>query len=178
MKNVIKIWSKILCNSESKLFLKTKELDDQTLKKIFKNYFLENGVKEDQLIFEESSDRVELLSRYNLIDLALDPFPYNGGTTSLECSWMCVPVLTKKGNNFLSKCGESLNMSLGLAELIAKDDEEYISKAINYSKNLTRVQQIKEYLVKNRNDFKIFNSQNFADELSNSFKEMISLNKS
>jgi predicted O-linked N-acetylglucosamine transferase (SPINDLY family) len=81
-------------------------------------------------------------------------------------------------NNFLSKCGESLNMSLGLAELIAKDDEEYISKAINYSKNLTRVQQIKEYLVKNRNDFKIFNSQNFADELSNSFKEMISLNKS
>ena len=177
-KHVIKIWSKILCNSESKLFLKTKELDDQALKKIFKNYFLENGVKEDQLIFEDSSDRAELLSRYNLIDLALDPFPYNGGTTSLECSWMCVPVLTKKGKNFLSKCGESLNMSLGLAELIAKDDEEYISKAINYSKNLTRVQQIKEYLVKNRNDFKIFNSQNFADELSNSFKEMLSLNKS
>jgi predicted O-linked N-acetylglucosamine transferase (SPINDLY family) len=176
-KNVIKVWSKILCNSNSKLFLKTKELDDPFLKKIFKGYFLENGVKEDQLIFEESSDRVELLNRYNLIDLALDPFPYNGGTTSLECTWMCVPVLTKKGKSFLSKCGESINTSLNLGELIAKDDEEYISKAVNYSKNLNRVQEIKEYLVKNRNNIKIFNSKNFADELSNSFKSMLSLNK-
>jgi predicted O-linked N-acetylglucosamine transferase (SPINDLY family) len=176
-KNVIKIWSKILCNSNAKLFLKTKELDDQFLKKTFKDYFLENGVKEDQLIFEDSSDRDELLNRYNLIDLALDPFPYNGGTTSLECTWMCVPFLTKKGKNFLSKCGESINMSLGLPELVAKDDEEYIFKAINYSKNLTRVQEMKEYLVKNRNNFNIFNSKNFADELSNSFKSMLSLNR-
>jgi glycosyltransferase involved in cell wall biosynthesis len=106
-KHVIKIWSKILCNSESKLFLKTKELDDQTLKKIFKNYFLENGVKEDQLIFEESSDRVELLSRYNLIDLALDlniseNINWNGKVTNVNdvLKNINVFVLTSKYEGF------------------------------------------------------------------------------
>ena len=177
-KTVIDIWSKILCNSNSKLFLKTKELENDVFRERFKGYFLINGVKEEQLIFEGFSDRYELLKKYNSIDLALDPFPYNGGTTSLECSWMCVPILTKKGKSFLSKCGESINLSLGLEELIANDADEYILKAINYSKDINKIQKIKEYLIKNRNNFKLFNGKDFADELSNSFKAMLSLNKS
>ena len=177
-KTLINIWSKILCNSNSKLLLKTKELDDDIFRERFKSYFLANGVKEEQLIFEGFSDRYELLKKYNSIDLALDPFPYNGGTTSLECAWMCVPILTKKGKSFLSKCGESINLSLGLEELIANDTDEYILKAINYSKDINKIQKIKEYLIKNRNNFKLFNGKDFADELSNSFKAMLSLNKS
>ena len=134
---------------------------------------MQNGVDDNQLILEGASDRSTLLKKYNMIDLALDPFPYNGGTTSLECSWMCVPILTKKGDRFLSKCGESINKSLGLNEFIANDNEEYISKAINYSKNLKDLQKIKEYLIQNRSKFKIFNSQDFADELGDSFKKML-----
>lgn len=177
-KTIINVWSKILCNSNSKLFLKTKELDDNIFRERFKNYFLKNGVKEEQLILEGFSDRHEFLKKYNSIDLALDPFPYNGGTTSLECSWMCVPILTKKGKSFLSKCGESINLSLGLEELIANDIDDYIFKAISYSKDTNKIQKIKEYLIRNRNNFKLFNGKDFADELCNSFKAMLSLNKS
>jgi predicted O-linked N-acetylglucosamine transferase (SPINDLY family) len=73
----------------------------------------------------------------------------------------------------LSKCGESINKSLGLTECIAKNNEEYVSIAINYSKNLKSLQKVKEYLIQNRSKFKIFNSQDFADELGNSFKKML-----
>ena len=172
-KEVINIWSRILMHSNGKLFLKTNEFDNEGFREKIKDSFLQNGVDDNQLILEGSSDRSILLKKYNMIDLALDPFPYNGGTTSLECSWMCVPILTKKGDRFLSKCGESINKSLGLNEFIANDNEEYISKAINYSKNLKGLQKVKEYLIQNRSKFKIFNSQDFADELGNSFKKML-----
>jgi len=172
-KEVINIWSRILIHTKGKLFLKTKEFDIEGFREKIKHNFLRNDVNDDQLILEGFSDRNTLLKKYNMIDLALDPFPYNGGTTSLECSWMCVPILTKKGDRFLSKCGESINKSLGLTECIAKNNEEYVSIAINYSKNLKNLQKVKEYLIQNRSKFKIFNSQDFADELGNSFKKML-----
>ena len=172
-KEVINIWSRILINTNGKLLIKTKELDHEGFREKIKDNFLQNGVDNNQLILEGFSDRNALLKKYNMIDLALDTFPYNGGTTSLECSWMCVPILTKNGDRFLSKCGESINKSLGLNEFIAKDNEEYITKAINYSKNLKSLQKVKEYLIQNRSKFKIFNSQDFADELGDSFKKML-----
>ena len=172
-KEVIKIWSRILLHTKGKLFLKTKEFDIEGFREKIKLSFLQNGVNDNQLILEGFSDRNTLLKKYNMIDLALDPFPYNGGTTSLECSWMCVPILTKVGDRFLSKCGESINKSLRLTECIAKNNEEYVSIAINYSKNLKNLQKVKEYLIQNRSKFKIFNSQDFADELGNSFKKML-----
>lgn len=172
-KEIIKIWSKILINTNGKLLIKTKELDHKDFRDKIKNNFFLNGVNDNQLILEGFSDRGELLKKYNMIDLALDTFPYNGGTTSLECSWMCVPILTKIGDRFLSKCGESINKSLSLNELIANNNEEYISKAINYSRNIKSLQKVKEYLIQNRSKFKIFNSQDFANELANSFKKML-----
>ena len=172
-KEVINIWSRILINTNGKLLIKTKELDHDGFREKIKDNFLQNGVDNNQLILEGFSERSILLKKYNMIDLALDTFPYNGGTTSLECSWMCVPILAKVGDRFLSKCGESVNKSLGLEELIAKNNEEYVSIAINYSRNLKSLQRVKEYLIQNRSKFKIFNSQDFADELGNSFKKML-----
>ena len=172
-KEVINIWSRILINTNGKLFIKTKELDYEGFKEKIKDNFLQNGVADNQLILEGFSERNILLKKYNMIDLALDTFPYNGGTTSLECSWMCVPLLAKVGDRFVSKCGESVNKSLGLAQLIAKNSDEYVSIATNYSKNLKSLQKVKEYLIQNRSKFKIFNSKDFADELGNSFKKML-----
>ena len=59
-------------------------------------------------------------------DIALDTFPYNGVTTSFEAIWMGAPILTMKGFNFNSRCGESINYNIGLPELIAKNEDDYI----------------------------------------------------
>lgn len=171
---VIKVWSKILYSiKDSRLILTSLKFKEEDFKKYFVELFINNGVKNSQLIFEGPFERNDLLNKYNSIDIALDTFPYNGGTTSLEASWMCVPVLTKRGNSFLSKCGESINISLGLDDWICTSDEDYINKARGMSENIDKLQSVKSYLINNRKDFKLFNSKFFANDLAVAFKNMV-----
>ena len=76
----------------------------------------------------------EHLECYNKIDLSLDTFPYPGVTTSFQSLIMGVPVLTMKGFNFNSRCGESINYNLNLSELIATSEKDYFDKALNIQK--------------------------------------------
>jgi len=171
---VIQAWSRILCNiMESKIILIDKRFKERDFKEYFINLFINHGVKKEQLIFEGYHYRSDLFEKYNSIDIVLDTFPYNGGTTSLESFWMCVPLLTIKGNTFLSKCGESLNITLGLDEWICHDEIDYINKAIYMSQNIDKLQSVKNYLFDNRKKFKIFDSKNLAENLSVAFKDMV-----
>lgn len=173
---VIEVWSKILCNIENaKLILISSKFNDENFKEYFSRLFLNHKVKVSQLIFEGSCERNDLLNKYNSIDIALDTFPYNGGTTTLEASWMCVPVLTKRGNSFLSKCGESVNINLDLHDWICNSNEDYINKAIEMSKDIKKLQSVKNYLINNRKNFKIFNSKIFANDLGDAFKNIASV---
>lgn len=171
---MIKIWSDILCQvNNSKLLLVSYKFNEEEFKSLFIKKFLDKGVNINQLIFQNGCERKDLLSKYNLIDIALDTFPYNGGTTTLEASWMCVPTLTRKGKSFLSKCGESININLGLNNWIAEDNDDYVKKAVYFSKNIDKIQITKSYLINNRDKFKIFNAKNFSDELQKKFNEII-----
>ena len=179
--NILKInhkvastWSKILCKIlNSKLYLFSDNFNEQEFKSYFEKLFLDNGAQLDQLFFQPSLKRDDLLNKYNLIDIALDTFPYSGGTTSLESYWMGVPVLTKKGDYFISKSTESINKNIGLNDWIANDESDYINKAVNFSNNLNILQSVKTYLLENRETFAIFDSKDFAKQMFNAFKKLI-----
>jgi predicted O-linked N-acetylglucosamine transferase (SPINDLY family) len=175
-KKVIELWSRILCDSHSsKLILISKKFNEKKFKDRFINFFTKNGVNIDQLSFEGEQERKTLLNKYNSIDIALDTFPYNGGTTSLEAAWMCVPILVMKGTSFLSKCGESININLGMNEWICDSEESYVKKAISFSKDLEKLKKVKDHLIKNRSTSVIFDGKKLSDELSHAFKEMINI---
>ena len=125
--DVIKVWSSILKNiKNSKLILKTSiPLSNTIILKKFEQFGVNNSIK--FLKYNKSFE--EHLNEYKKIDIALDTFPWNGVTTSFEAIWMGVPVLTMKGFNFNSRCGESINKNLGLNNLIAESQQDYISKA-------------------------------------------------
>jgi len=171
--DLINVWSQILYQvKNSRLYLKNSSFRDEKIKKNYQELFLKNNIKLEQLIFEIDSDRKTLFQDYNKIDIALDTFPYTGGTTSLEAAWMCVPILTKSGDTFLSRCGESINVNLGLKDWICKSSDEYIKKAIYFSADLRKLQSTKDTLIFNRNNNVLFNSKKFAENLSVSFKKM------
>ncbi len=175
--DVIALWSKILINlKDSKIFLKNPQFDSLELRNIFKRKFLEFGVLEKNIILEGNSKRIDLLNCYNKIDIALDTFPYSGGTTSLEAASMCVPILTKTGNSFLSRCGESVNMNLGLRDWVCKDDTEYFEKALKLS-NKELLNSVRINLKRDKNNFPIFNSKNLAKELVSSIKVILEKKK-
>ena len=103
--------------------------------KDLKQLFKKNGVLDSIKFIDREKEFKDHLNNYNQIDIALDTFPYNGVTTSFEAIWMGVPVLTMAGYNFNSRCGESINKNLGMEQLIAKDEDDYVQKVVNLSNN-------------------------------------------
>ena len=104
-----------------------------------------------------------MLETYNKIDVALDPFPYSGGTTSFETAWMGVPLYVLKGKTFLSKCGESINNNLGMGEWIANDEKEYFFKILKLTSDFNKLSQTREYLIKKVSNSTLFDSSLFAN---------------
>jgi predicted O-linked N-acetylglucosamine transferase (SPINDLY family) len=127
----------------SKLFLKDKQLEHESGRHRVLSRFAAVGIAADRLILEGRSPREEYLECYGRVDIALSPFPYGGGTTSVEGLWAGVPVITKKGNHFLSHLGESIAHNSGLSDWIASDEEEYVAKAVAYASNLEALSELR-----------------------------------
>ena len=170
--NVIACWAKILKNIEnSKLIIKCPS-DKQQLIRIKKS--LKDKSILESVIFHTSFDnKKDHLNLYKKVDIALDTFPYNGVTTSFEAIWMGVPVLTMAGYNFNSRCGESINKNLGLEQLIAKDENEYVSKAVDLSKGKEKYISLRKFIFKNAIKSPLFDKKKFAENFFNSLKEII-----
>ena len=168
------MWSKIINKvDKSKLYLKAKQLDNFKMQQIIKKKFQQHGIRAEQIITDgRSKTREEMLKKYNKIDIVLDPFPYPGITTSLEAIWMGVPLITKKGNNFYSRIGESINKNLNMNDWIAKDENDYVSIAVKKASNLDELFKIKKEL---RNKFlksPLSNVQKYTKEFENSLNLM------
>ena len=171
---VIKVWSQILTNiPNSKLFLKNEMLGHEFIKERISKKFLDNGVKKDQLILEGLSPRNILLQCYNRIDIALDTFPYNGGSTSFESSKMLVPLLTKQGNFFVSRCGLSINKNLMMDDWIADTNNSYIEKAISFSNNIDYLYSINKKLESTVDTSPLFDTEKFYKNLKKKIFELI-----
>ena len=158
--DVISVWSNILKKiNNSKLILKTSKIKHglERLKALFK----ENGVLDSIKFIGREKKFKDHLNAYNEIDIALDTFPYNGVTTSFEAIWMGVPVLTMAGYNFNSRCGESINKNLGLDQMIAKDESEYVQKIVNLSNNHGDYIKLREFVYTNALKSPLFDSQHY-----------------
>src|SRR5208282_4159051 len=86
------------------------------------------------------------LALYNRVDIALDPFPYHGTTTTCEALWMGVPVITLAGQSHVSRVGVSLLSNVGLPELIAQTPEQYVSIARELAADLPGLGRLRREL--------------------------------
>ena len=134
--DVLDTWSEVIKSvPNAKLFLKSKQLGVPAVAKNLEKKFQERGVKSDRLILEGPSDRGDYFQAYNKVDVILDTFPYPGGTTSCEAVWMGVPVLTLRGDRFLSRLGFSINSNVALLDWVAEDIEDYVATAVMHASN-------------------------------------------
>ena len=169
--NVITCWTKILENiKNSKLIIKCPS-DKQQLIRIKK--FLKEKCILDSVIFHTSFDsKKDHLDLYKKVDIALDTFPYNGVTTSFEAIWMGAPVLTMAGYNFNSRCGESINKNLGMEQLIAKDEDDYIQKAVDLSSDKEKYINLRKSIFRDAMQSPLFNKKKFAENFFNSLRQI------
>jgi predicted O-linked N-acetylglucosamine transferase (SPINDLY family) len=160
---VIRVWATIInaCGN-SKIFLKTRQFADQSVEKKICEKFSSFGVEADRLVIEGQSSRYDYLRTYNRIDIALDPFPFPGGATSIEGLWMGVPFLTKKGDRFYSHNGETILHNIGLPEWIADNEYDYVEKAIRFSKETDFLAILRKRLRAQILASPLFDSERFA----------------
>lgn len=141
---VVALWSRVLhAVPESRLFLKTQQFNDPVALQNTVRRFSLHGIDAGRLILEGSSSHVEHFSAYNRMDVALDPFPFPGGTTSVNALWMGVPVLHLQGHRFISHAGESILNNVGLPEWIAADADDYVRLAQELTGNLSRLSALR-----------------------------------
>jgi predicted O-linked N-acetylglucosamine transferase (SPINDLY family) len=101
--------------------------------------FASHGVGPGRLDIVGRKPREDYLASYGGIDVALDPFPYGGHTTSLDSLWMGVPVVTLVGETLVGRAGLSQVTNLGLAELAATTPDEYVRIAVDLASDLDRL---------------------------------------
>lgn len=89
------------------------------------------GVAPDRLLLEGPAEHRAFLQTYDRIDVALDPFPYSGGTTTMEALWQGVPVLTFDGDRWASRTSVSILRAAGLDEFVATDRQDYIERCVS-----------------------------------------------
>lgn len=144
---VVVCWSQILTAlPDSRLFLKSRQLGSALMRDATLQRFAAQGVAPQRLVLEGSSPRPDYLATYHRIDIALDPFPYPGGTTTIEGLWMGVPFITKKGARFHSRQGQSIAHNAGLSDWVATDDDDYVNNAISLAADLQRLSKLRAVL--------------------------------
>jgi len=129
---VIRTWVAVMTAVPgSKLLLKYLGFfGDEAMRDRFKTMFARHGIDAERLIFVgEEAPRASHLGVLNRVDVALDPFPFNGCTTTFEALWMGVPAITIAGRRFIGRIGTSFLTLVGLPDLIAADTGDYVAKA-------------------------------------------------
>jgi predicted O-linked N-acetylglucosamine transferase (SPINDLY family) len=104
----------------------------------------ERGIAPDRLDFAgPTATRFAYLTLYHAVDIALDPFPYNGVTTTCDALWMGVPVISLAGRMSVSRQGVRFLRSVGLDELLAETPDDYVRIAAELARDLARVSELR-----------------------------------
>jgi predicted O-linked N-acetylglucosamine transferase (SPINDLY family) len=170
---VTEIWAGILhAVPGSRLLLQNKTYSDAGIAALVYSRFAEQGIEADRLELVGKLSWREHLEAYNRVDIALDPFPYNGTTTSVEGLWMGVPLLGLKGDRLVAHMGESILHTMGMTEWIAADKAEYVTKAVAFAANLPALAGVRAGLRQRLLGSPICDAPRFARNLEEAFRGM------
>ena len=170
---VVALWSQILAAiPDSRLYLKAKQLKEASVRQSVVERFAGHGIDAGRLILEGPVPRADYLKPFQRVDIALDPFPYPGITTSVENLWMGVPVLTLAGKSFLSRQGVGLLMNAGLPEWIAGNADDYVARALSHGSDVQALASLRAGLRQQVLASPIFDAPRFAQCFEAALRDM------
>jgi len=138
-----------------------------------KKAFNNAGLGADRIMIRGRTPTSEMhLQLYQHIDIALDPFPYNGTTTTMESLWMGVPVIAKTGTTHASRVSASLLTTLGLSELTGESDNDYIAAAKHLASDSNKLATLRASLRNMMSRSTLMNAQTFTSNLESVYRTM------
>ena len=147
--DVLDAWGELLAAvPTSKLLLKYRfAFKEPMLRDRILSIMAKHGVGANRVDFwDKRLDLASHLSVYGHIDIALDPYPFGGSTTTFESLWMGAPVITKAGTNMMARMPTSILKTVGLDDFIATDRAEYLQKLKDLANDPARLQELRQNL--------------------------------
>lgn len=171
---VIATWAEIMNQIEvSKLFLKSRSFSDNNVCEDYLSMFEKHGITRNRITMVGLiENELEHMQCYNNIDIALDTFPYNGTTTTCEALWMGVPVICFSGDRHASRVSSSLLHASGLSELVAKDRNEYIEKAVALAKDTKRLHHYRTIIRNKMLQSPLCDAKSFAKKIEHIYQNL------
>src|SRR5262249_40993488 len=143
-RGVLQLWAKVLqAAPRSRLLLLAP--GGQTREHVLARMQHE-GIAASRIQFADKQKRLQYLKLYHQIDITLDPFPCTGGTRTLDAFWMGVPTVTLLGKTVVGRAGYSLLCNLGLKELVAETQQQYVAAAAELAGDLPRLEKLRRTL--------------------------------
>jgi len=171
--DVVAAWARILRRvPSSRLFLKAKAMaDPETRERLF-GQFAGHGVEAGRLMWEGHSPVIEAMAAYGKVDIALDPFPFGGGTTTADTLWMGVPLVSLRGGRWTGRMSESILAALDLEEWVAPDRDTYIDLACRLAAGLEDMAPLRADLRRRMKDSPFCDSRAFTRSLEAAYRAM------
>ena len=170
---VIECWANILESLPgSRLFLKAEHFASADVVARTLERFAVHGIDRDRLILEGNAPFEDYLKSYQRVDLALDPFPYNGGTVTMQALWMGVPVLTMYGYRHVARHGAGVMHTMGMPEWVAKNREDYVRRAVAHASDTRALSEVRENLRERFLTSSLCDAPSFARNLEEAFRTM------
>jgi protein O-GlcNAc transferase len=122
------LWARVMqALPKARLLIKAPGLRDPRIEAHFRQALVSRGIDTARFALRGPSGLADMMQEYAEVDIALDPLPYNGGTTTVQALWMGTPVVTRMGENFVGRMGASFLRALGHPEWVAESDDAYVA---------------------------------------------------
>ena len=169
-------WVRILRGApDSVLRLRNSALHSPEATEHVRALFRGHGIPPERMLLDGPVEHFEFLRTYDHIDVALDTFPYNGGTTTTEAIWQGVPVVTFHGDRWVSRTSASILRAANLGQFVARGLEDYVAMAVR----LANAPDRREFLGEHRRNMRsrllqspVCDTAGFAREMELLYRRM------
>ncbi|MSP98558.1 MAG: glycosyltransferase family 41 protein [Betaproteobacteria bacterium] len=165
--DVVQTWARILAEVPDSILLLGEVAKAQTIRR-----FQALGIDESRIRALPRLSLLDYLSAHSDIDVALDPFPYNGGATSCHALWMGVPFVALEGDRYMSRMGLDLLHNAGLAQFIASDLQQYVRIAVSWASRRPELAEVRRTLRPRMEGSPLGDTKCFVRHLEDAYGEM------
>lgn len=170
---MLSLWSEILLAvPKSKLLIQAAGVDGPELSKRIRSSFAERGVATARIELRGWTGLPDYLRLGQQADIALDPYPFNGGVTTCHALWMGLPVVTLCGQSAASRVGKSILNHIGLAELVADTPQQYKEIAIHLASDPRKIADMRASLRQRMADGGLIDGASLAREAETAYRLM------
>jgi protein O-GlcNAc transferase len=134
--------------------------------------FVLRGIEAARILVSPALDFLPFLELFSEVDISLDPFPYGGGTTTMQSLWMGVPVVTLRGATAFARNSVGLLSEAGLEQLVARSPSDYVAAAAELAGNLTQLSEMRAGLRERVAASCLTDARQFSENLESAYRSM------